>query len=207
MRSIFCRIIIHNVLVQFYFILQVRTAEFIDVCWSFCGTMPNDDKIVQFKELVKDETVDVNATTMAPYEEVTSPLHLVCRYYDKDDLIELIKDLLLNGADVNFKIEYARNERAVMFTGMTILHLLFIYYKYGNMIDIVQLLLENGAGVNAKDKVGWTPLHYFCRYYRNSNVEDIAQLLVERGLDVINAKDKNGMTPLHFLCFHYEKKI
>jgi len=50
---------------------------------------------------VKEETVDVNATTTTKNGEEMSPLHLVCRYYREEDLIELIEDLLSNGADVN----------------------------------------------------------------------------------------------------------
>lgn len=76
--------------------------EFLGLCKMFQYSTTTDI-IGQFKELVKDDRVDVNATTITQYGEELSPFHLVGRYYQKDNLVEMVNNLLLHGADVNAK--------------------------------------------------------------------------------------------------------
>ena len=79
----------------------------------------------------------VNVTTECYVE---TPLHLLCKHYKKDNLIDLVALFIQNGADVN-----AENEN-----GQTPLHLLCKHYKNDNLIDLVKILIEKGADVNAK---------------------------------------------------------
>ncbi len=170
------------------------------------------DQIVQFKELVKDETVDINAIVTTQVGEEMSPIHFLCRYYNIYNLIDLLKDLLANGADVNTRARVKLNPNFPV-TGLTPLHLLFWfranYSVTGDNLIIfnaVQLLLENGADVNArKGEDGDTPLHYLCRWYENEDqFINMAQLLIERGAEV-NAETNWGETALLFLCSRYQK--
>jgi len=132
-----------------------------------------------------------------------STIHFLYRDLDyrNKHFIELVKDLILNGADINVKVK-ARFFGSKLKTGMTPLHLLFFlerYEKMNNMLDIVQLFLTNGANANAEDVSGCTPLHYLCRNnYKNDNLTDIVKLLIEYGADV-DAKDRTGNTPLFYV--------
>ena len=156
---------------------------------------------------MNDETVDVSASTITQDGEEMSPLHLVCRYCREGYLIELVKVLLYNGADVNSKANKIHWYKDKFVKGMTPLHLLFYENKSKiiNMIDIVRLLLTNNADVNAKDDSrGNTPLHYLFEYYsENYNLKDITQFLVDNGADV-NAKTEYQATPLHVLSQYYK---
>lgn len=175
--------------------------QFLSVTKSLLGdrALITDEKIAQFKELVKDETVYINATTMTPNDEEMTPLHLICHYYKGGNLIELMKDLLLNGADVNAKAIKVKITPYRPFTGLTPLHLIFVVRKNCSLIDIVQLLLENGADVNAKNEHGDTPVHYACFYYRDlDDMMGIVRLFIQKDAD-LNVKNKDGRTPLHHL--------
>jgi len=164
------------------------------------------DKIGQFKELIKDVRVDVNATTITQYGEEMCPLHLVCRYYQEDNLLELVDDLLLHGADVNAKANKLNiSKHYKVFSGLTPLHLIFGCCAdiWSSLMAIVQLFVENGADVNAEDDDGYSPLHYlFFYYHQKKDLFEILQFLLENGAD-INVKDKDGWTPLHYLCSNY----
>lgn len=136
---------------------------------------------------------DVNAKT-APDADERTPFHILCEFYDRDNLIQIAKLLIDNGADVNAKMR----------DGISPLHLLCRYYKYSNLIDIVKLLIRNGVHVNAKMTDNQqTPLHLLCQYYSDDNLVELAQFLKENGADV-NAKTKDGKTPLRLACVSYK---
>lgn len=168
------------------------------------GSTITNDKIAQLKELVNDETVDVNAIAITKDKEGMSPLLLVLLYYREENFFELVQDLLLNGADVNSTVK-TNGDGDFFIKGMTPLHLLFCrknIFMMRNFITIVQLLLSKNADVNVKDGHGMTPLHYLLKNYANENVmKDVIPHLLEKDADV-NAKDDNGRTSLHYL-FHY----
>ncbi len=168
---------------------------------------------------MKDETVDVNASSSRIYGEKMSPLHLVCHhYFDYEQLefakdykgVELVRDLLFHGANVNARATHVKDASWWNFReGLTPLHLLFgsAEAKYvaspADFIDIVQLLLEKGADINTKTNFGETPLHYLCTYYPGDKLPVVAKLLIQNGADV-NAEDRlwsRGETPLQKLCY------
>jgi ankyrin repeat protein len=97
----------------------------------------------------------------------------------RESNIEIMKILIVNGADVNIAVTRAK---------FTPLHIA----AYGNKAEMANLLITNGADVNQLNKDGATPLHFAVR---RGNTE-IAALLIANGADV-NATDFEDYTPLH----------
>ncbi len=95
----------------------------------------------------------------------------------RDGNIEVIKQHLDNGVDVNSKDE----------SQGTALHLAAVT---GHK-EIVELLIAKGADVDAKDNHGWTPLHYTVSGVH----KEIVEILIAKGADV-RAKTKDGESPL-----------
>ena len=85
--------------------------------------------------------------------------------------LDLIKDLIKAGADVN-----ARDEN-----GDTPLH-------FHTNIDVLKVLIDSGADVNARNTEGCTALHFSNR--------KVMTFLISAGSDV-NARTETGNTPLH----------
>jgi hypothetical protein len=98
----------------------------------------------------------------------------------QNDSISEIKNLIDQGADVNF--HFSRLE------GATILH----EASRKGRVEILRYLLQNGADVNSKNYNGLTPLHVaaFC----GENM--VVNALIENGAEV-NVKAKDNITPLH----------
>jgi ankyrin repeat protein len=92
--------------------------------------------------------------------------------------IEKCRDLIKNGADVNYCDK-----------NWTILQ----YATIREQIELIKILLENGADVNYKEKNGYnTALHIVA----DNGIATTAKLLIENGAN-IEAKDFFGCTPLH----------
>jgi ankyrin repeat protein len=110
---------------------------------------------------------------------VFSKIHVIecCFNAVKEGLLELVKFLVENGADVNAK--YKDNNTALLLACKK------------SHFDIVKYLVENGAAVNANDSRSSTPLILASK---NGNFE-IVKFLVENGADV-NAKYKADHTAL-----------
>jgi len=103
-----------------------------------------------------------------------NPVHMLCAWYRGENLIDLLKLFVRNGADVNAKTEYQA----------TPLHVLSQYYKNDNLIDLVKFLIQNGVDVNAKDVDGRTALHLLRTYYKNDNLIVLIEPLLKNGADV-----------------------
>jgi len=144
-----------------------------------------------------------------------SPLHLAA----KKGRLEIVRLLLMHGADVNIKskdlqtplivaakagsvdvvrllLEYHPDLTAKDDIGWAVLHLAI----FENQGEIVELLLENGADVGMLGASGRTPLH--CAAVRER--EDIVRLLLEKGANS-KAKSAEGKTPLE-LAEKYRKE-
>ncbi|MCX8092161.1 MAG: ankyrin repeat domain-containing protein [Verrucomicrobiae bacterium] len=99
--------------------------------------------------------------------------------------LEVVKDLIAAGADVN-----ATNR-----LGRTALHL--AVQKSIMQPGPVQELLKAKPHVNARDHQGMTPLHMLA-FSENSSAGELASALLQAGADP-NARDHRGRTPVHLL--------
>ena len=102
--------------------------------------------------------------------------------------IQLVKELLNRGADVNAQDSY----------GLAPLH----YVTVNMNKDIVLLLLNNGARVDMRDNADREPMHYAFGagpgfLFPENWSFDIAKLLLEHGAN-IDAQDNIGWTPMHY---------
>ena len=117
----------------------------------------------------------------------------------KDNKLEIAKELIKDGIDVNKKYELER----------TPLMIAAIY----NSVEVAKLLIENGADLDAKDIDGLTPICFAAMYQSN----EVARLLCDAGakldfeIDPDNAKEifyynhfneVPQKTPLMYACIN-----
>lgn len=123
-------------------------------------------------------------------------LHYLCRHYSHDNLIEIAKLMIENGAEGDVKENL---------DDLTALHLLCENYNHDNLIELVKFLIENGTDINAKLKSdGCTSLHILCENYNHFNLKELIQLLIEKGVDV-NLKTKDGYTAVDKFKSNYKQ--
>jgi len=125
-------------------------------------------------------------------------LHILCRYYNHDNLIDLARPLFERGVDFNAQDSLGRNA----------LHLLFQYYHQTKLLITMLDFFIDRVDVNAQTKTGWSPLHVLFRYYKYDNLLDLADLLITKKNIYLNARNLRGWTPLHHLCgYFYHKSL
>lgn len=134
----------------------------------------------------KGANVNAEASTLQRYTPLRYAAFGDSLLVKEDVNIQLIKLLLLKGADPNAK--YARNKKALLHDISNSANYRD-YYKQS--VEVAKVLLEFGADVNVTDNNSETPLH------RAKLAEDnrIISLLVDNGADV-NAQDRYGRTAL-----------
>ncbi|MBV1929460.1 MAG: ankyrin repeat domain-containing protein [Gammaproteobacteria bacterium] len=134
----------------------------------------------------KGANVNAKASTLQLYNTPLRYALLADALVKKDVNIQLLKLLLLNGADPNAK--YAGNNISLLHD---ISNTAAYRNNYKQSVEVAKVLLEFKADVNAIDSNSETPLH------RVKLAEDnrFISLLVENGADV-NAQDKYGRTAL-----------
>lgn len=162
--------------------MKDRTQQFLDLCRSFSES--NDEKLDQFKDIVKDASVNVDAKM--GFGE--TPLAWFCKVYRSSNLIDLVKILIENGADVKVQGQ----------SRVTPLHQLCVNYKHDNLIDLIQLFKQNGADVDAWTKSRETPLRLICENYKHGNLMDVVKFLVDNGAD-LKLKAKDGLSAADIL--------
>ena len=119
-------------------------------------------------------------------------LHLVCRYYQQENLYYIVRYLINNGIEVNCKTK----------GGWNALLLLSRYYNKTNLYKIIPLLIEKGIDVNCTTKFNNNALTFLCRHYQEWDLDWVIKPLIEQKIE-INCKDKDSWNALHFLCvFH-----
>jgi len=128
---------------------------------------------------------------------------------DKKTNLEIIKTLLINGADPSYEfdgfvtsIKYAIKKNyydIIMLMLKYNIHkfnhndCIYISVSNGNL-KIVKLFLKNGFDINAKDHYKKTPLHSLCFYKKQKkNIK----FLLQNGADS-SIKDKYGHIPLYY---------
>ena len=118
--------------------------------------------------------------------------------------VTTITQLLNEGADVNFRIDFGwqnpeeegqgkRLGRKGTPLHRAVLANMFSDRKEKDTLGVVKLLLNSGADVNALDSMNSTPLHFAVRFCP----ADVVEILIKHGAEV-NTCNKNGETPLHF---------
>ena len=121
------------------------------------------------------------------------------QYYDREDLIDVIRLLL----DLNIDVNWMNSE------GENALHFVCGDYGKDNLIGIIQLLLDRGIdGDNAiillcalyqkanvidiidnqievdwKNNKGWNALHCACRFQPQTNLHSLVKLLIQNKID------------------------
>ncbi len=154
----------------------MRTKKLLDACQSYCIVFRSEQlwlEVTPLEKLLKcsSEGLNVNAKSSNGW----TPLHWLCRYCKKTNLVDFVIILTVNGADV----------KATTKEGETPLHLLCQYSSNDNLIEIAQLLIERGADVNAKTKDGKTPFQLACTFnYENTRLSELLKFLIEKGADV-----------------------
>ncbi|KAM3488480.1 hypothetical protein MY3957_008251 [Beauveria namnaoensis] len=101
----------------------------------------------------------------------------------KDGLVEMMNQLLKNGADVTSRDD----------DGWTLVD----NAARNGHVEMVKLLLENGANATTPGNNGRTPIHSAA----SNGHEAVARLLAEKGAN-IEAKDKDSHTPLSYAAFY-----
>ena len=144
--------------------IEERYDEFLKACQT------NDLEVVE--DLIFDRTfrLDVNRSL----KDGANAIIIAAQ----EDKYQLVKLLLLNGADANSKIP----------NGWSVLMLAI---RTGNY-DTCKLLIDKGANINEKSPEGMSPLTLaaFCDNF------EIVKLLVQKGANV-NAATEDGKTPLN----------
>ncbi|AVL95187.1 ankyrin repeat protein [Moumouvirus australiensis] len=134
----------------------------------------------------RDHINMINKNTLKTYDNIISyavhfeipSLLIACYLSQIDDCLDVIKDLLKVGMNLNMNC-----------AGLTALGLAI----EGKNKKIIQLLIEKGADINVVDEYGNTILQ---QAYKNSDDEkylDIVQLLLENGAN-ISIKNNSGKT-------------
>lgn len=111
-------------------------------------------------------------------------------------IIEKIKILLKNGANVNCKNHPLINKYNCF--GKLIIHNVFgsflpVEYK----CIMLRLLLDHGANPNSQDDFGYTPIHYILHNMPTEDIPIYIDILLEYGAD-LNIRNKSYNTPLSF---------
>ena len=101
-------------------------------------------------ELLLSFPIDVNKKEKRGY----NALHLLCWFYQQEDLIDIVVLLIAKGIDVTL-IE--NNE------GCNALHLLCENYRMNNLIEIIRLFINKQIDINRENKDGWNALHILCQ--------------------------------------------
>ncbi len=144
--------------------IEERYDEFLKACQA------NDLELVEDLIFDRKFRLDVNR----PLKDGTNAIIIAAQ----EDKYQLVKLLLLNGADANSKIPNGWN-------------VLMLAIRTGNY-DTCKLLIDKGANINEKSPEGITPLTLaaFCNNF------EIVKLLVQKGADV-NAVTEDKKTPLN----------
>lgn len=158
-----------------------------------CNTKNGGNKdLLEIIMLLKRKGVNLNVTDGADSDGYTA-LHLLCINYRRDNMVDVIRELITADEDVDLN---AKTE-----DGGTALHYLCQNCENRDLVlfDVIQLFIETGkVDLNVTDVDRKTILHHLCENYQNSKLIDIIGLLIKNKIN-INAKDCNGETAFQYL--------
>jgi ankyrin repeat protein len=92
--------------------------------------------LIDIVKFFVDQKIDVNCKT----QDGWNALHLVCRYYKKNDLIDIVRLLLKQQIDINSQEN----------NGWNALHFVCRYQPRNNLMNLVRLLIEHKIDKNVK---------------------------------------------------------
>ena len=120
-------------------------------------------------------------------------LTVICRYYKRDNLIDLIRLLLSRGVKVN-----CINSRK-----QTAIHSLCQHYPGPDLLPILKLLVEKGIDASVEDENKETALNLLCRCYRHCNLLEIIRFLViDCGVNVNKVHGDLSHSVLVIVCYY-----
>ena len=82
-------------------------------------------------------------------------LFYLCRLYQKNNFVDIVRLLIDHGIDVTWKNQLGQNA----------LLILCLHYSIENLLDLIRLLIDHGIDVdfrNQNDR-GWNALHCVCK--------------------------------------------
>ena len=138
----------------------------------FCNRQNRHPKFLEVARLLIENNVNVNAkTTNVSRRCAPTALLALCKYYNKEDVIDIIRMLIEKQVDVNDV--YPNGSSSALL-------LLCQYYKHENLIDIIKLLVDNNANVNYRTKDGDNILNLLCRHYLRTNLIELVRFLIDK---------------------------
>ncbi|KAH8878003.1 Alpha-latrocrustotoxin-Lt1a [Schistosoma japonicum] len=138
--------------------------------------LPNS--LFQYDDIVntfQNDSLSLNTTE----NNINRMLH----YAVKSGHTDLVKWLLINGADPNY-IDELENQ---------LLH----YTIISKHLQIFQLLIDFGAKVDVKNRLGAQAIHLACEADFLEGLEVLLEITVDP-----NTPDEQGATPVHYCCFN-----
>ena len=121
-----------------------------------------------------------------------TPLLLAC----KNNYINIVRELIKNGADINF---YLDND-------ITIFKFMCIYPN--SSFNITKLMLENNFEINLLDRDNRGALIHICNSnFKNNEKIELIEILLNRYNINLDDKDKFGKTGLNYVCENFLKMI
>lgn len=143
-------------------------------------------KIVNVFDAVKDGSYDEfialyngEINQINDYTKLNLLLTAVVNDHNMDEKKKIIKFLIANGIDINFKDEKSKRNA---------LHTLYFNVMRGNasyIYDITTILIENGIDINAIDKYESIPLKYAITVnkLKTEDMKDVYMYLLKNGSD------------------------
>ena len=138
----------------------------------------DEDQFVRFRQLVKDEEVDVNCIDDIGF----TPLIWLCCYNQSDSLFACVH-LILQRPDIQINQTNYDERNALM--------MLCWWSKSEKFLEVAQLLIVNGININQTDNRGDNALLRMCWSSKSDKIVEVAQLLIANGID-INQTDEEG---------------
>jgi ankyrin repeat protein len=96
-------------------------------------------------------------------------LHILCRHYVEENLIDVVKLFIDNGIKINCKCYGG--------SGWNALYVLCKYNSSIKLIDTLRLLIQAGIDKNCHRKIIHSPQSLVRNNYKQGNVEDVIELL------------------------------